>query len=167
MDIWYQERVQEIVKENRDNIDGKAQKEIKQLPNKIFRLNNAIFGGKNIEFYNRVKCNEMIKGVFYVIDAIHYYSDMYWNMPNEQLISNTHIYAMEFDKIEGKYCKFISSYGIDTPYLIDKYYFYNTVDNELNAIKKRNFERNMMKLIMNRYLSLGKIEINKLVNEYL
>tara|TARA_X000000950_G_C13468412_1_gene478805 strand:- start:32 stop:559 length:528 start_codon:yes stop_codon:yes gene_type:complete len=156
------------------NIDKKAKNQLKHLLNNPYRINTVANsymikknGGRNIEIYNLVKCCEMIKGVFYIIDPIYFYERLNREFPDELLISNTHINAMKFDKIVGKHCKFISRYGNNTFFRMDKHKFYNTIEDEITAINKRNIERNMMRLILNRKCFLGNIEINKIVNEYL
>ena len=155
------------------DIDEKAKNEIMQLINNTFIVNditnNRIIQTKKgkINFYNRVKCNDMIKGVYYIIDPKYFYSRLELEFPDENFISNTHIIPMKFDKIDEGHCKFISEYGNNTFFRMDKCYFYNTIDDECSAIEHRSTERTMMKLILNRFCFLGKIAINEIVNDFL
>jgi len=175
MEKAYQEDKDKLQEsEKNGKIDEKAKNELKELINNPYRINSVTNNymmvqnqRKKIKFYNRVKCHEMTKDVFYIIDPIYFYERLTREFPNERLISNTHIIAMKFDKIVGKHCKFISRFGNNTFFRMDKHRFYNTAEDEITAIHNRNIERDMMRLILNRKCSLGKIEINKIVNEFL
>ena len=155
------------------DIDEKAKNEIMQLLNNPFIVNNITnirriqSNEGKVEFYNRVNCNDMIKGVYYIIDPKYFYNKLKLEFPNANWISNTYINAMKFDKIDRQRCKFISEYGNDTFFRMDKCYFYNTIDDECSAIEHRSTERTMMKLILNRFCFLGKIAINEIVNDFL
>ena len=152
-------------------LDNKARQEQENLKNKknVYYIDShknkklVLFNDKNkIELYSKVNCVNMVENKYYIIDAIYFHENL-----TDGLISNRNIQPMVFKNISGKYCRFISHYNKITDFRKNKYYFFQTIEQEKKDIVKRNNERKYMRLILNRRCCLGSIEICKLVNEFL